>query len=908
MHIKEIAVKNLGPIGEFKCKPSLVNCIYGPNEAGKTFMVEFIIHSLFKEFNCWNDFRDLSTAIGRIRVEVFQGGKKVIREFFPEIPKKRRRRTIREGKIEKFFPVPNIHRVLIVKSGDVNIDSGHPLTKGLLLNFFSQNNFYTQISSKIAPTIKSAQIKDGIINISKQGEGRLYHLLKEDIEKLEKLIDELVSQYNPGQIKELEKEIERLEEEKELQIRAKRHKAYKLFNRIEKLRDELKKLPPQQDIAVLKEKLNQFQNLKLRLNEKERDLNELKKRADELSVLQKEFDLQKKARGYYAYHLSEKIRSLKNEIKLTYSEELLNNIEKNTEKWREKAQELEQKKKKAKELEREIEILNELSAIRETYTKFLENPPLKSPSVFILVFSLLLILISSFLPFTGITWAVLGVFPGLLGVVYFLFKYHKSSKDVLKSEEIKALKERFRELTGEELINISVLSHMIETLKEKKTLIENLEIERLETECELLFHKIKEDFNLLGYSLSDELRPELLHFSEIYEKLHHILNKIKQEKREKEEKLKELENLLARLDVDETEYIRESPGVEFDKTRYEELKIAVEELKKVKEEVFKLKEEVEKIKSEIAFVEKEIREWFLEFAKAEVDEKDWKKKLRELEENISLKIEEVRRLEGELKGLEIEKEEFLSEDPGVPYQKDYLNELENQIKELTTKKQKAEKDLQSLKAKVCQITGKDITTPWNELIKCLYQELEKKKSELKDTVARIVAGYLVHNVAEREKKHIENWVEEVLNSEEIKDIVEKITGKYKEFRLDEDEVLISDGFTNFSLRDLSTGAKEQVLIALRIGMAQKLFNSMPGFLILDDAFQHVDWKKREKLVDTLIDFAETASWQIFYFTMDDHIKHLFEKYLRKKPDIVKIWSLESSSKKEIIPCLKGFFG
>jgi uncharacterized protein YhaN len=51
------------------------------------------------------------------------------------------------------------------------------------------------------------------------------------------------------------------------------------------------------------------------------------------------------------------------------------------------------------------------------------------------------------------------------------------------------------------------------------------------------------------------------------------------------------------------------------------------------------------------------------------------------------------------------------------------------------------------------------------------------------------------------------------------------------------------------------------------------------FLILDDAFQHSDWDRREWLVDEIAELTKIG-WQIFYFTMDDHIKHLFEERIK----------------------------
>jgi AAA15 family ATPase/GTPase len=48
IRIQKLNVKNLGPIHEFSHQFRLVNLIYGHNEQGKTYLVEFIYRSLFK--------------------------------------------------------------------------------------------------------------------------------------------------------------------------------------------------------------------------------------------------------------------------------------------------------------------------------------------------------------------------------------------------------------------------------------------------------------------------------------------------------------------------------------------------------------------------------------------------------------------------------------------------------------------------------------------------------------------------------------------------------------------------------------------------------------------------------------------------------------------------------------------
>jgi uncharacterized protein YhaN len=91
--------------------------------------------------------------------------------------------------------------------------------------------------------------------------------------------------------------------------------------------------------------------------------------------------------------------------------------------------------------------------------------------------------------------------------------------------------------------------------------------------------------------------------------------------------------------------------------------------------------------------------------------------------------------------------------------------------------------------------------------------------------------------------------------------------------------MVYDGLGRFALSELSTGAQEQVLLALRLAFSRSIFGQESLFLILDDAFQHSDWQRRERLVAEMVSVARQG-WQIIYFTMDDHIRDLVHQYVR----------------------------
>ena len=113
---------------------------------------------------------------------------------------------------------------------------------------------------------------------------------------------------------------------------------------------------------------------------------------------------------------------------------------------------------------------------------------------------------------------------------------------------------------------------------------------------------------------------------------------------------------------------------------------------------------------------------------------------------------------------------------------------------------------------------------------------------------------------------------------ELTEPLQALTGRYRSIRLDDEKglVITSDSDEDYPLAHMSTGAKEQTFLALRMGFASIAMEGQTGFLILDDAFQHSDWERRSKLVARILSFVESG-WQVFYFTMDDHIRDLFQK-------------------------------
>jgi uncharacterized protein YhaN len=208
---------------------------------------------------------------------------------------------------------------------------------------------------------------------------------------------------------------------------------------------------------------------------------------------------------------------------------------------------------------------------------------------------------------------------------------------------------------------------------------------------------------------------------------------------------------------------------------------------------------------------------------------------------------------------------------------------QNKLIDLRNAKQnelnRIENDLQQLKQMVCAFTNSKIDISWEELIEKLSNNRKVLVDQYKEITAKILAQINVFKVLEEYKKIEEGRIAEGLSSSIFSKSLFATTSHYNHIEKEDGELFVRDQFGEYKIGELSTGAREQVLLGLRIGFASNLLAGEPLFLILDDAFQHSDWERRELLVEKMMDLAK-AGWQIIYFSMDDHIKSLFENKVK----------------------------
>lgn len=167
----------------------------------------------------------------------------------------------------------------------------------------------------------------------------------------------------------------------------------------------------------------------------------------------------------------------------------------------------------------------------------------------------------------------------------------------------------------------------------------------------------------------------------------------------------------------------------------------------------------------------------------------------------------------------------------------------------------------------------------NEILNTLRGKREELLADIRQKKAEVIAGKLVSTYFDDQTKREDIDIKQSLSRSQIQDFVTMFTERYSGLTFESNEIQVLPD--EFPLSELSTGTQEQVLLAIRFGILQHHLNDKQMFIILDDAFQHSDWARREHLVDSLGQLVEKG-WQILYFTMDDHIRDLFETRLKPK--------------------------
>ena len=256
----------------------------------------------------------------------------------------------------------------------------------------------------------------------------------------------------------------------------------------------------------------------------------------------------------------------------------------------------------------------------------------------------------------------------------------------------------------------------------------------------------------------------------------------------------------------------------------------------------------------------------------------WQNQVAAIRQERQESLNQRDELQGQLDELGVAASDYEPTPASEAYSGQRLTQLQEQLANLQTQLQDEEESLTNFKSNIGAITGQNlVNAPFNEAYEALLQEREQVAEAYTATKSDIVAGRMVSDLVDTLKQTDDRKIEDALASESLQQPVRAITNRYQGLSLDEEgQLLVQDRIADFPLRALSTGAYEQVMLALRAGISARLLQQDGLFLWLDDALQNTDWQKRPAAIQYLADLAK-AGWQITYLTMDDHIRDTFDR-------------------------------
>jgi DNA repair exonuclease SbcCD ATPase subunit len=291
-------------------------------------------------------------------------------------------------------------------------------------------------------------------------------------------------------------------------------------------------------------------------------------------------------------------------------------------------------------------------------------------------------------------------------------------------------------------------------------------------------------------------------------------------------------------------------------------------------------EQISKLERELEALAKEINSELNRFGNEPPNRSNWQNLVTQLEQKRRLLEDERHKLESILYRMDMDEDEYLAEPTEQEYDDVLLKTLKTKAKDLREIIDDETRKNKELFEDVKRLTKTKNDLKWENLLEELQTFRMECLDEYQQLKAECVAKVILNEILAKLYQQEELKIKTCLQDKAVETPLYQITQRYRSISLeDQNSLMVADDFSHFAFSSLSTGAQEQILLALRIGFAAKILDQQRFFLILDDAFQHSDWNRREFLVEQTIMLAQNG-WQMIYFTMDDHIRDLFKQKVK----------------------------
>ena len=257
IRITDIAIKGGGPLAaDFHLRPGDLNLVYGPNESGKTYLLEAMIRLLFKTGpRCGHDWDlrewDLS---GRITVSGLAD---------EPVGFSKTGRTLDDYWAEDRGLPRDLSRLLVVKAGRTALsgDAGDGVGRDILKNCLSGVGILDRIENRISKTLRKAAVAEpGVIDGDNKGEIKARNRARKALDKVERLLEDVEAGDDSGEVYRPRKQKETLEEQVARLEQARRCRAFALRKQMRELEDRIAALPPETEVNRLEQDISVFRS------------------------------------------------------------------------------------------------------------------------------------------------------------------------------------------------------------------------------------------------------------------------------------------------------------------------------------------------------------------------------------------------------------------------------------------------------------------------------------------------------------------------------------------------------------------------------------------------------------------------------------------------------------------------
>ena len=403
-----------------------------------------------------------------------------------------------------------------------------------------------------------------------------------------------------------------------------------------------------------------------------------------------------------------------------------------------------------------------------------------------------------------------------------------------------------------------------------------LGINKRETKFEKGWSNIIGDFRSLGFSVNDldEVTVEIGKFNDNYSIICEQKNNLDNDLKVLEMSEKETKEMLNKLDDREAEVEGEIDDIfnDFNVNSVDEFSEKLELKNKLESEIIV---DVRSIVSDLG------SEASLE------DSDDFERVAEGLDDYIS-------KWDGNIKDL---KPENIDEpDEGLIFDSDRLDELKEKLKDYEEKKENLNFELEGHKSSLNNFERRFSDLGLNNFIDD-YNSIKlgslDKLSEAMDAV-----DYFLEKVGQEYSIAIESIkifeeirmeeaakISDLFNRLNASDYFKDITnGRYSKVEFDSASQTVAVVDKSGKVLDaskLSKGAYDQLFLAIRIALSEKILGSEKGFFIMDDAFLTSDKNRLENQFKILKSLC-SSGWSILYFTVKEEVRKLASKYSKNK--------------------------